>query len=53
MRHINEEKRTVLQWNANGKDIYYQGTSDKNLPVIHESHILSGWKRNFTKETCW
>ena len=26
-------KKDSITWNANGKDIYYQGTSDKNLPV--------------------
>ena len=43
MRHTNEAKRTVLHGNANGKDIYYQGTSDKNLPVsMKVTYYLDG-----------
>lgn len=32
-----------LEWNANGKDIYYQGTTDKELPVeMKVTYLLDG-----------
>lgn len=36
-------KKDNITWNANGKDIYYQGTSDKNLPVsMKVTYYLNG-----------
>ena len=36
-------KKDSITWNANGKDIYYQGTSDKNLPVsMKVTYYLDG-----------
>nr|WP_288755316.1 hypothetical protein [uncultured Anaerostipes sp.] len=36
-------KKDNITWNANGKDIYYQGTSDKNLPVsMKVTYYLDG-----------
>ena len=33
----------TISWNANGSDIYYQGYSDKQLPVdVHVSYTLDG-----------
>lgn len=38
-----------LVWNAEGSDIYYQGTTDKQLPVdVAISYELIGRKGNFT-----
>lgn len=38
-------KKNNITWNANGNDIYYQGTSDKNLPVsMKVTYYLDGKK---------
>lgn len=38
-----EQNGTVVKWNANGNDIYYRGTSDKQLPVkMKASYVLNG-----------
>lgn len=38
-------KNHKITWNANGNDIYYQGTSDKNLPVTMDvTYYLNGKK---------
>ena len=36
-------KKNNITWNANGNDIYYQGSSDKNLPVsMKVTYYLDG-----------
>ena len=36
-------KKHNITWNANGNDIYYQGSSDKNLPVsMKVTYYLDG-----------
>lgn len=38
-------KKNNITWNANGNDIYYQGSSDKNLPVsMKVTYYLDGKK---------
>lgn len=38
-------KKHNITWNANGNDIYYQGSSDKNLPVsMKVTYYLDGKK---------
>ena len=38
-------KKHDITWNANGNDIYYQGSSDKNLPVsMKVTYYLDGKK---------
>ncbi len=32
--NIQTRQKDSITWNANGKDIYYQGTSDKNLQYL-------------------
>lgn len=40
-----KENDSALSWNAEGKDIYYQGTTDKELPVeVKVSYKLNGKK---------
>ena len=34
------ETGDTLTWDTDGKDIYYQGTTDKDLPVLSLIHIL-------------
>lgn len=39
------EEENDLEWNGEGKDIYYQGTTDKELPVgLNITYILDGEK---------
>lgn len=38
-----EGKDGEITWNANGEDVYYQGTSDKKLPVdVKVTYLLDG-----------
>ena len=37
-----------LTWATDGEDIYYQGTTDKKLPVSVKLKYYSGWKRDET-----
>ena len=42
-------------WNANKNDIYYQGESEKELPIECEvmyNKIWIRWKRSFCKWNC-